>query len=49
MMQSWADYLDKLRLGGPAQCVAESVPSIQRTAVPQQQWRHIEEFETLGT
>ena len=44
MMQSWADYLDKLRLGDAAQSAAESETFTNQTVAPQQKWRLLEEI-----
>jgi hypothetical protein len=49
MMQSWADYLDKLRLGDTPQRAAEPGPYPSPTVTPQQKWQVLEETETFGT
>jgi hypothetical protein len=42
MMQSWADCLDKLRLGDGRNREVEIGPSIDRTAAAQQEWQVLE-------
>jgi integrase len=49
MMQSWADYLDKLRLGDTPQRAAEPGRYPSPTVAPQQTWLVMEEAETFGT
>ncbi len=49
MMQSWADYLDRLRMGDTTQSAAESGTLLNRTMAPQQKWQLLEETETFGT
>ena len=50
MMQSWADYLDKLRLGdSPQRAAAEAGPYLNPTVAPQQKWQLLEEIESFGT
>jgi integrase len=43
MMQSWADYLDKLRLGNTTQRATASRPFLDVTVAPQQEWQILEE------
>ena len=49
LMQCWADYLDKLRLGDSTHRTAETESLIDQTATPQQKWQVLEEIETFGT
>ena len=49
MMQSWADYLDKLRLGDATRRAPGSATLLNRPAAPQQKWALLEESETFGT
>ena len=49
MMQSWADYLDRLRLGDTPQRAAEPGRYPSPTVAPQQKWQVLEEVETFGT
>jgi integrase len=44
MMQSWADYLDKLRLGDAAQSAAASETILRQTVAPQQEWQLLEQI-----
>ncbi len=44
MMQSWADYLDKLRLGNTTQRAAASRPFLDVTVAPQQESKILEEI-----
>src|SRR5450631_367503 len=51
MMQSWADYLDKLRLGDTTQPATETGLLTNRTSPPINKWQlvEVEEIESLQT
>ena len=49
MMQSWADYLDKLRLADATPRAPASDALLNRPAAPQHNRALLEESETFGT
>jgi integrase len=49
MMQSWADYLEKLRAGDGTQRAADIDAPLNFAAASQQKWQVLEEIETFGT
>jgi integrase len=48
MMQSWANYLEKLRLADTKQRAPAPATPLNRTVAPQQNWDPLEEIETFG-